>query len=75
MDEPRRAAPKGYVPGMTDEHLSTPEVPASLIPAEADEGPQTAEASRAKADPGSPTSPGADTSDDEFTDPSAQPPA
>jgi hypothetical protein len=60
---------------MTDEHLSTPEVPASLIPAEDDEGPQTAEQSRAKADPGSPTSTGADTSDDEFTDPSAQPPA
>ena len=44
---PRRAAPTGYVPVMTDEHLSTPEVPASLIPAEDDEGPQTAEASRA----------------------------
>ena len=72
---PRRAAPTGYVTVMTDEHLSTPEVPASLIPAEDDEGPQTAEASRAKADPGSTTSPGADTSDDEFTDPSAQPPA
>jgi len=72
---PRRAAPTGYDTVMTDEHLSTPEVPASLIPAEDDEGPQTAEAIRAKADPGSPTSPGADTSDDEFTDPSAQPPA
>ena len=72
---PRRAGPTGYITVMTDEHLSTPEVPASLIPAEDDEGPQTAEASRAKADPGSPTSPGADTSDDEFTDPSAQPPA
>jgi hypothetical protein len=72
---PRTAGPTGYVPVMTDEHLSTPEVPASLIPAEDDEGPQTAEASRAKADPDSPTSPGADASDDEFTDPSAQPPA
>ena len=72
---PRRAAPTGYVPVMTDEHLSTPEVPASLIPAEDDEGPQTAEASRAKADPDSSTSTGADEPDDEFTDPGAQPPA
>ncbi len=60
---------------MTDEHLSTPEVPASLIPAEDDEGPQTAEQSRAKADPDSSTSTGAAEPDDEFSDPNAQPPA
>jgi hypothetical protein len=59
----------------TDDHLSTSEVPASVIPFEDDEGPQTAAQSRAKADPHSSTAPDADTNADEFTDPSAQPPA
>jgi hypothetical protein len=60
---------------MTDDHLSTSEVPASVIPSEDDEHPQTAAQSRAKADSHSSTAPDADTPDDEFTDPSAQPPA
>ena len=60
---------------MTDEHLSSAEVPASVIPSEDDEGPQTAAQSRAKADAHSSTAPDADTNADEFTDPSAQPPA
>ncbi len=60
---------------MTDEHRSSSEVPASVIPSEDDEGPQTAAQSRAKADPHSSTAPDADTPDGEFTDPSAQPPA
>lgn len=59
---------------MTDDHRSTPQVPSSLIPTEDDEGPQTAEESRAKADPDSPKGPNADSPDDEFRDPSAQPP-
>ena len=58
-----------------DSHLAASEIPASLVPAEDDEGPQSAAASRAKADPGSTTGPDADSPDDEFTDPSAQPPA
>jgi hypothetical protein len=60
---------------MTDEHRSMTEFPATLIPAEDDEGPQSADESRAKADADSATSTGADERDDEFTDPNAQPPA
>lgn len=77
------AALSGYVSVMTDErtaapadaHLSTVETAPAVIPAEDDEGEITAAESRAKADPKSPTGPNADTSGDEFTDPSAQPPA
>ena len=74
----------GYVPVMTDErpaapsgesHLSTSEPSPSVIPAEDDEGEVTAAESRAKADPDSAAGPNADASGDEFTDPSAQPPA
>ncbi|MEP6648370.1 MAG: hypothetical protein ABJA74_00440 [Lapillicoccus sp.] len=57
------------------DHLSSSEFPPSLIPSEGDEEPQTAAASRAKADPHSPEGPNADTDGDEFTDPNAQPPA
>jgi hypothetical protein len=46
----------------------------SAVPVEKDETPLTAEQSRAKADPASPLGPDADTGDDEFTDPDAQPP-
>jgi hypothetical protein len=58
-----------------EDHRATSQIPSSVIPAEDDEGPQTADQSRAKADPRSGTGPGADSSDDEFTDPNAQPPA
>ncbi len=59
----------------SDPDLSTVETAPAVIPAEADEGEITAAESRAKADPDSPAGPNADTSEDEFTDPSAQPPA
>ena len=74
----------GYVLVMTDEpmaasseesHRSVSETAPVVIPAEADEGEITSAESRAKADPGSAAGPNADTSEDEFTDPSAQPPA
>ena len=57
-----------------DRHLSTPSFPEEMIPAEEGEGPLSSAESRAKADPHSPTGPGARTEDDETTDPSAQPP-
>jgi hypothetical protein len=69
MTDERTAAPS------EDSHLSTVETAPAVIPAEADEGEITAAESRAKADPDSPAGPDADTSGDEFTDPSAQPPA
>ena len=74
----------GYVLVMTDEPMAASSEEShrprrrprrSVIPAEADEGEITAAESRAKADPGSAAGPNADTSEDEFTDPSAQPPA
>jgi hypothetical protein len=58
-----------------ESHLSTSEPSPSVIPAEDDEGELTATESRAKADPGSAAGPNAHASSDEFTDPSAQPPA
>jgi hypothetical protein len=55
-------------------HLSTASFPDEVIPTEEGEGLLTSEESRAKADPHSPTGPGARTDDDESTDPNAQPP-
>ncbi len=59
---------------MTDKRAAS-EFDPTAVPVEKDEPPMTAEQSRAKADPDSPLGPDADTVDDEFTDPNAQPPA
>ncbi len=59
---------------MTDKRAASQFDP-TAIPVEKDEEPMTAEQSRAKADPASPLGPDADSGDDEFTDPGAQPPA
>jgi hypothetical protein len=69
MTDEHRAAPS------EESHRSTTETAPAVIPAEADEGEITAAESRAKADPDSPAGPNADASGEEFTDPSAQPPA
>jgi len=59
---------------MTDKRASA-EFDSSAVPVEKDEEPMTAKESRAKADARSPLGPDADSADDEFTDPNAQPPA
>jgi hypothetical protein len=63
----------GYASVMTDKRAQ-PEFDPSGVPVEKDEEPMTAQQSRAKADAASPLGPDADVADDEFTDPSAQPP-
>ena len=67
----------GYGYRMSEEssHLSTSHVAPEAVPAEEGEGLLTSAESREKADPSSPRGSNAHTADDEFTDPSAQPPA